>query len=704
MRRGLPGASALALALCAALPSVSAAAQEDAALRHARELLRDAPLVDGHNDLPWLIRENATAEGDVGPYDLRQRTPHETDLARLREGQLAGVFWSVWIPSVESGSARLQLEQIDVARRMIAAYPEALLLATRSADVLQAKREGKIASFLGMENGRALEDSLGALRAYYDLGVRYMTLTHGRNTDWADSATDTPRHGGLSRFGREVVREMNRLGMLVDISHVSPAVMNQVLDVSEAPVIFSHASARAVTEHPRNVPDDVLARMSRNGGVVMVTFVPSFVSQALAEWGRPIEGRMQGATTIEELRRIQLDHVAVAGPAPVATLADVADHVEHVARVAGVDHVGIGSDFAGDGGPEGLEDVSRFPYLIAELVRRGWNDEDLRKLAGGNLIRAFAEAERVAERLQRSRPASTATFEALDGEAAAPASEDASPTTAEVLAASQPSDWRPLDPENTLYLELGAGRVVMELAPRFAPEHVANVKALVREGYFDGLAIVRVQDDYVVQWGDPHAEDSVRRRPIRQAKATLPAEFSVAAPSDLPFTVLPDGDVYAPEVGFSDGFPAARNPATGRAWLTHCYAALGVGRADDPDSGGGAELYVVNGHAPRHLDRNTALLGRVVLGMELLSTLPRGTGPLGFYETPGERIPIVRMRVAADLPEAERTPLERLRTDTRTFEAFVESRRNRRESWFAEPTGHIELCNVPLPVREPPAR
>jgi peptidylprolyl isomerase len=243
---------------------------------------------------------------------------------------------------------------------------------------------------------------------------------------------------------------------------------------------------------------------------------------------------------------------------------------------------------------------------------------------------------------------------------------------------------------------------VIELAPAFAPAHVANVKALVRERYFDGLAIVRSQENYVVQWGDPDAEDEGRRRPIRVAKRTLPAEFAVAISSERPFTALPDGDVYAPEVGFSDGFPVARNPATGRAWLAHCYAMLGAGRGDDPDTGGGAELYVVNGHAPLHLDRNVTLLGRVVHGMERLSTLPRGTGPLGFYETPEERVPIVSIRVAADLPGAERPRLERLRTDTATFEAFVESRRNRRESWFAEPSGRVELCNVPLPVRERP--
>jgi membrane dipeptidase len=411
--RALRRSAVTALALFAGL--APARAEDDAALRHARELLREAPLVDGHNDLPWVIREDEKAHGNILIYDLRVRAPHETDLARLREGQVAAQFWSVWIPSVDTGSARLQLEQIDICKRMIAAYPEALVFATRSADVASAKRAGKVASFLGMENGRALENSLGTLRAFYDLGVRYLTLTHGRATDWADSATDTPRHGGLTPFGREVVREMNRLGMLVDISHVSPEVMHQALDVSEAPVIFSHSSAKTVTDHPRNVPDDVLRRMVRNGGVVMVTFVPSFVSQELAEWGRPIQLAMQGATTMEEIRRLEKGHETVAGPAPKATLAQVADHIEHVTRIAGVDHVGIGSDYAGDGGPVGLEDVSRFPHLIAELVRRGWKDQDLRKLAGANLVRTFAQAEAVAARLQRERPPSVATIEELDG-------------------------------------------------------------------------------------------------------------------------------------------------------------------------------------------------------------------------------------------------------------------------------------------------
>ena len=273
------------------------------------------------------------------------------------------------------------------------------------------------------------------------------------------------------------------------------------------------------------------------------------------------------------------------------------------------------------------------------------------------------------------------------------------PTMAEVLAASKPTDWRPLDPENTLYLELASGRVVIELAPSFAPRHVANVKALVREGYFDGLAIVRTQDNYVVQWGDPDAADAAKQRKIAHAQRTLPAEFTVPIPPGLPFTRLPDVDGYAPEVGFSGGFPAARDPRTGRAWLTHCYGMVGVGRDSEADSGGGPELYAVIGHAPRHLDRNVTLLGRVVSGIERLSTLPRGTAAMGFYEKAEERVPIRAIRVAADVPAKERASLEVIRTDTPTFAALVESRRNRRDEWFKFAVGHVELCNVPIPVR-----
>jgi peptidylprolyl isomerase len=276
------------------------------------------------------------------------------------------------------------------------------------------------------------------------------------------------------------------------------------------------------------------------------------------------------------------------------------------------------------------------------------------------------------------------------------------PTMQDVIAASQPADWRAPDPENVLYLELAEGRVVLELAPAFAPAHVANVKALAREGYFDGLAIVRVHDNYVVQWGDPKADDAEARRPIRSAQRTLPPEFDRPA-QGVALTLLPDPDTYAPEVGFANGFPAARDGASGRAWLVHCYGMLGAGRDNAPDSGGGAELYVVIGHAPRHLDRNVTLLGRVLSGIELLSALPRGTAALGFYERPEQRVPIQQLRVAADVPLAERTQLEVLRTDTATFQALVEARRNRREEWFQRAAGHIEICNVPLVVR-PKAR
>jgi len=266
-------------------------------------------------------------------------------------------------------------------------------------------------------------------------------------------------------------------------------------------------------------------------------------------------------------------------------------------------------------------------------------------------------------------------------------------TMADVLAASTPGDWRPLDPESTLYLELRGGRVVVELASAFATRHVANIRTLVRERYFDGLSIVRAQDNYVVQWGDPDG-----KRPLGKARASLAAELARPA-AGLRFTLLAERDAYAPEVGFVDGLPAARDPATGQAWLAHCYGMLGVGRDDAADSGSGAELYVVIGHAPRHLDRNVTVAGRVVSGIELLSTLPRGTGAMGFYEKPEERVPLRSVRLAADVPVAERSSLELLRTDTATFAALVESRRNRTESWFLTPTGHIDLCNVPLPVR-----
>jgi len=272
---------------------------------------------------------------------------------------------------------------------------------------------------------------------------------------------------------------------------------------------------------------------------------------------------------------------------------------------------------------------------------------------------------------------------------------------ADLLTASKPSDWRVPDPENTLYVELPSGRVVIELASNFAPAHVANVKALAREHYYDDLAVLRVQDNYVVQWGDPDAEKPASAKKIQNAKRTLPGEFDRSIDPSLTFTRLPDGDVYAPEVGFAKGFPVARDPKSNKMWLVHCYGMVGAGRDTAPDSGGGTELYVVIGQAPRHLDRNVTLLGRVIQGMEQLSELPRGTGGLGFYEKASQRVPIKSIRVAADVPAAERTALEVLRTDTPLFQDLIESRRNRHEEWFQYQAGHIELCAVPIPVRTP---
>ncbi|HEX7091272.1 MAG TPA: dipeptidase [Longimicrobiales bacterium] len=383
-------------------PAPAVAQQSSAGREHqetVRRVLSRVPLFDGHNDLAWAIREYEAAPHDVYAYDLRGTVPGHTDIARLRKGMVGAQFWSVYIPfeATREGAARVQLEQIDIARQMIRRYPDVFEQAYSVSDVERIFGSGKIASVLGMEGGHAIENSLGALRAYYDLGVRYMTLTHSANIDWADSCCEPPRLGGLSEFGKEVVREMNRLGMLVDLSHTSPETMHDALDVSEAPVIFSHSSARAVTDHPRNVPDDVLRRLPENGGVVMVTFVPSFVNADVARW----------SSLPREQRK---------GSEPRATMDDVIRHIEHVRQVAGVDHVGIGGDFDGiTSVVQGLEDVSTYPALFAELARRGWSEEDLAKLAGGNILRAWREAERAAARLQRERKPSTRTIEELDG-------------------------------------------------------------------------------------------------------------------------------------------------------------------------------------------------------------------------------------------------------------------------------------------------
>jgi membrane dipeptidase len=399
----------LAAMLCVLLAAPAIAA-DDPALVHARELLSRVILVDGHNDLPWAIRSDKEHPNDLDAWDLRRPTRGDTDLARLRAGGVGAQFWSVYIPGEAAGGfARTQLEQIELARRLIDRYPEALGFATRSDEVLAEHRAGRIASMLGIEGGHAIENSLGVLRAYHALGVRYMTLTHNTHTDWADAAAMVPpRHGGLTAFGVEIVREMNRLGMIVDLAHTAEVTMHDALDATQSPVMFSHANARAVCDVPRNVPDSVLRRLPDNGGVVMVTFVAGFVSQEVAKITQPAMARyrvmLQKAKDEADRQRIY-DEVFGKLVLPRVTIAQVADHIDHVRKVAGVDHVGIGGDFDGnDLWPEGLSDVSMYPALFAELIRRGWSDEDLGKLAGGNILRVMRTNEAVAARLQRERP------------------------------------------------------------------------------------------------------------------------------------------------------------------------------------------------------------------------------------------------------------------------------------------------------------
>ena len=391
-------------------------------LARARKVLASTPLVDGHNDLAWAIREDTVAPMDVVAYDLTKRTRGHTDLERLKKGMVGGQFWSIYIPGdvKDYGYARMQLEQFDIARRFIAMYPDRLELALTARDVRDSFKRGRIGSLLGMEGGHAIENSLGSLRSYYALGARYMTLTHNVTLDWADAANDSAKHGGLTAFGKEVVREMNRLGMLADLSHVSPAAMSDVLDVSEAPVIFSHSNARGLVDVPRNVPDSILRRVGANGGVVMITFVPSFISKQFAAFDRAA-----GDAEQDIRRRFPNDQAAVkresdawraAHPLPVVELAMVADHIEYVKKLAGADHVGIGGDFDGISATiKGLEDVSKYPALFAELVHRGWSDDDMRKLAGENILRALAKAEEVSARFRRARPPSTKTIGQLDG-------------------------------------------------------------------------------------------------------------------------------------------------------------------------------------------------------------------------------------------------------------------------------------------------
>ncbi|CAM5450070.1 dipeptidase [Streptomyces aurantiogriseus] len=389
-------------------------------LEEARDLLREFPVVDGHNDLPWALREQVRYDLDARDIATDQHTHLHTDIPRLRAGGVGAQYWSVYVRADLPDAVPATLEQIDCVRRLIARHPHHLKGALTAADMEAARAQGRIASLMGAEGGHSIANSLGTLRGLYALGVRYMTLTHNDNVDWADSATDEPKAGGLTAFGREVVREMNRLGMLVDLSHVAATTMRDALDATSAPVIFSHSSSRAVCDHPRNIPDDVLERLPANGGVAMVTFVPKFVLQAAVDWTAAAGENLRAhgfhdlATTPEAMkvhRAFEEQH-----PRPTATVATVADHLDHMREVAGIDHLGIGGDYDGTAfTPEGLNDVSGYPNLIAELLDRGWSKPDLAKLTWQNAVRVLGAAEDVARDLRATRGPSDATIAELDG-------------------------------------------------------------------------------------------------------------------------------------------------------------------------------------------------------------------------------------------------------------------------------------------------
>ena len=392
----------------------------------ARDLLRRFPLIDGHNDRPWELRE--TGHPDPADPDLTGHTGFtQTDLRRLADGGVGAQFWSVFVPAALAGEAAVTavLEQVDFVRRMVRTYPDVLELARTAADVERINAAGKIASLLGAEGGHSINSSLGVLRVLHGIGVRYLTLTHNRNVPWAASATGEPVTGGLTVFGQLVVGEMQRLGMLADLSHTSPATMADALAVAQAPVIFSHSSALALCDHPRNVPDDILARLPGNGGICMVTFVPAFVSQAVRDWERELQEELtrRGAEPDDRAAwvsaRAALD---AAHPAPRATISQVADHIDHVRQVAGVDHVGIGGDFDGtDVLPDGLAEVSRYPALFAELLGRGWREPDCAQLARGNILRVMRDAEAAARDISARRGPCLARIEEVDAPEPGPA-------------------------------------------------------------------------------------------------------------------------------------------------------------------------------------------------------------------------------------------------------------------------------------------
>lgn len=371
---------------------------QDNAYVAALALLDRVPLIDGHNDLPYVIRKHATAKGDVETYDLT--TVHaevDTDIPRMQAGKLAGQFFAAYVPPNEPKPAGFALAQIALMRDMLRRHDDVFRPGLSADDIEAAKAEGRIALFMTIENGSAIDNQLDALDAYYDLGVRLMTLCHNGTTDWCDSATDAPKHDGLSSFGMRVIRRMNRLGMVVDLAHVAPKAMHDVLDVTRAPVVWSHSNAFTLCDHPRNVPDDVLERVAGNGGVVMATFVPDFINQASRDWHRPARDQYGKAPEGVDHVKIEAEIITKSGPRPKATLSQYCDHVEYLAKSVGHDHVGIGSDFFGWINPEGLEDTTTFPSVIAELIRRGWSEDNLAKLAGGNTLRVLRAVEQEAD-------------------------------------------------------------------------------------------------------------------------------------------------------------------------------------------------------------------------------------------------------------------------------------------------------------------
>jgi membrane dipeptidase len=394
-------------------------ASAEQALDHARRLLDKLPLVDGHNDLSFVIWKNAEAKGDVRRFDLARRHQRgDTDIPRLMAGKVSAQFWSAFLPTKTPHPGRTVLELIDIVHQFHETYPDVFIQGLKSSDIAKAKRAGKIASFLTVEGGVGLENSLGPLRVWHAAGVRLMTLCHNETLDWVDSATDKARHGGLTAFGRAVIAELNRLGIIVDLAHASPDVMRQVLDITRAPIVFSHSNARALADHPRNVPDDVLDRVPANGGIVMVTFVPDFISQRSYNWMMPFKDEFGKTRHGIDIGKELTEREKQVGRWPRGTLEQLCDHVDYIVKRIGIDHVGIGSDFFGGAAPDGLEDVSRFPHFLAELNRRGYSDTAIAKIASRNFIRVFRAVEKASKTLRKIEAPLIGRIEDFDGKAA----------------------------------------------------------------------------------------------------------------------------------------------------------------------------------------------------------------------------------------------------------------------------------------------